>query len=41
MTQEESEKKWFSTICYETNWGDTESKIWTIFDINEVRKREM
>lgn len=20
MTQEESEKKWFSTICYETNW---------------------
>lgn len=40
MTQEESEKKWFSTICYETNWDDAESKIWTIFDINEIRKRD-
>lgn len=40
MTQEESEKKWFRTICYEKNWDDTESKIWTIFDINEIRKRD-
>lgn len=40
MNQEESEKKWFSTICYEKNWDDTESKIWTIFDIDEIRKRD-
>lgn len=40
MTQEESEKKWFRTICYEKNWDDTESRIWTIFDINEIRKRD-
>ena len=40
MTQEDSEKKWFNTICYETNWDDSESKIWTIFDINEIRKRD-
>lgn len=41
MTQEESEKKWFRTICYEKNWDDTGSRIWTIFDINEIRKRVM
>ena len=41
MTQEESEKKCFRTICYEKNWDDTESRIWTIFDINEIRKGEM
>ena len=40
MNQEESEKKWFRTVCYEKNWDDTESRIWTIFDVNEIRERD-
>lgn len=40
MTQEESEKKWFRTVCYEMNWDDTESRIWTIFNVDEIRKRD-